>query len=153
LLRNTNVQEQEYIDGIGVGVECLYDHGRCVWSFVHERIHELPLTGGGSSYRRSLAAAEKYTRPAHLPLDSLRWHGVAMVEFKLTKEGLLVLMEVNPRLWGSLALPVDCGVDFPLGLLKLAQGKQVPPQAPYKVGYFSRNVESDVMWMKENLRA
>ena len=56
-------------------------------------------------------------------LTALNWHGVAMVEFKIDATGQHWLMEINPRLWGSLALSIDAGVDFPLGLLQVARGE------------------------------
>ena len=46
-------------------------------------------------------------------LDELNWHGVAMVEFKVTEDGTPYLMEINTRFWGSLQLAIDAGVDFP----------------------------------------
>src|SRR6185369_324392 len=48
------------------------------------------------------------------------------------------LMEINPRLWGSVALPIDAGVDFPAGLLLLATAQAVPPQPGYRVPYYTR---------------
>lgn len=153
LLKLTNVQEQTYVGGRGVGVECLYEGGRCLWTFVHERLHEYPLTGGGSSYRRSLPPDAACLQPALALLDALGWHGVAMVEFKRTHDGRLVLMEINPRLWGSLALPIACGVDFPAGLLQIACGASPGTQPDYAIGYRARNVEADVLWTKANLRA
>lgn len=153
MLRLSNVQEQDYVAGTGIGVECLYAHGALAWAFVHERLHEYPLTGGGSSYRKSVALDARLAGPAIAMLDRLAWHGVAMVEFKRTADGRLVLMEINPRLWGSLALAIDCGVDFPLGLLALADGRALPPQPSYRIGHRTRHLEADLAWMKANLRA
>jgi protein-tyrosine-phosphatase/predicted ATP-grasp superfamily ATP-dependent carboligase len=147
------VQEQEYVPGRGVGIECLYRAGERLWSFQHERLHELPLTGGGSSYRRSAALDGELLAYAGALLDRLQWHGVAMVEFRGSRERGYRLMEINPRLWGSLALPIDAGVDFPLGLWRLANGEHPGPQPRYRVPYYTRNLEMDLEWMKENLRA
>ena len=44
----TPVQQQEYIQGRGVGVEFFFNRGRKIWHFAHERVHEYPLTGGAS---------------------------------------------------------------------------------------------------------
>ena len=151
--KDVTVQQQQYIPGFGVGVEMLFDHGTIRWTFVHKRIHELPLTGGGSSYRVSLDLQEDLIERATSLLSALEWHGVAMVEFKIAPWGDTFLMEVNPRLWGSLALAVDCGVDFPFGLFCVAIGKPLPPQPAYRVGYFTRNVVRDIEWFKANLRA
>jgi len=147
------VQQQSYVPGCGVGVELLYRHGRKVWHFLHERLHELPLTGGGSSYRRSLAPEPALLEAAQRMLDALEWHGAAMVEFKGVPGGPWQLMEINPRLWGSLALAIDAGVDFPLGLWRLAHNESPGPQPAYHVGYATRDVLSDVQWMKSNLMA
>jgi len=47
-------------------------------------------------------------------LKSSSWSGVSMVEFRIHKETKVpYLMEINPRFWGSLALDIHSGVDFP----------------------------------------
>lgn len=148
-----DVQEQEYVFGKGIGVEMLFEHGEPRWHFVHERLHEVPLTGGGSSYRQAIEAAAYLVEPAERLLRALHWHGVAMVEFKLTANGEIFLVEINPRLWGSLALGIDAGVNFPAGLLSLSLGKPLSAQPVYKVGQRTRNIANDVFWMKCNLAA
>jgi protein-tyrosine-phosphatase/predicted ATP-grasp superfamily ATP-dependent carboligase len=149
----TAVQQQEYISGRGVGVEFLFSRGKKVWHFAHERVHEYPLTGGASSYRRSINPPAAMLRDAEKLLTSLNWHGVAMVEFKMDAKSQYWLMEINPRLWGSLALSIDAGVDFPLGLLQIARGNEPAPQPKYKVPYYTRDLRTDVDWLKCNLRA
>ncbi len=149
----TQVQQQEYIQGRGVGVEFLFNRGRKIWHFAHERVHEYPLTGGASSYRRSINPPAAMLQDAQKLLTALHWHGVAMVEFKIDAKGQHWLMEINPRLWGSLALSIDAGVDFPLGLLQVAKGEQPVPQPKYKVPYYTRDFRTDVDWLKCNLRA
>ena len=149
----TPVQQQEYIRGRGVGVELLFNRGRKIWHFAHERVHEYPLTGGASSYRRSIDPPTAMLHDAERLLTVLNWHGVAMVEFKMDSNGKYWLMEINPRLWGSLALSIDAGVDFPLGLLQIARGDEPAFQASYKVPYYTRDLRTDVDWLKCNLRA
>jgi protein-tyrosine-phosphatase/predicted ATP-grasp superfamily ATP-dependent carboligase len=147
------VQEQLHVPGRGAGVECLYRNGARLWAFLHERVHELPLTGGGSSYRRSAPLRDDLLGAATALLDHLSWHGVAMVEFRGSPDRGYHLMEINPRLWGSLALPVDAGVDFPFGLWQLSTDGDPGPQPRYRSPYYTRNLEMDVEWLKENLRA
>lgn len=149
----TAVQQQEYIQGRGVGVEFLFNRGKKIWHFAHERVHEYPLTGGASSYRRSIDPPVAMLQDAERLLSALNWHGVAMVEFKIDAKGQHWLMEINPRLWGSLALSIDAGIDFPLGLLQIAQSEEPVPQPKYKVGYYTRDLRTDVDWLKCNLRA
>jgi protein-tyrosine-phosphatase/predicted ATP-grasp superfamily ATP-dependent carboligase len=149
----TPVQQQQYVSGRGVGVEFLFNRGRRAWHFAHERVHEYPLTGGASSYRRSIDPPEALLRDAEKLLTALHWHGVAMVEFKMDANGQHWLMEINPRLWGSLALSIDAGVDFPLGLLQIAKGEEPAAQPIYRVPYYTRDLRTDVDWLKNNLRA
>jgi len=104
---------QEYITGEGYGFFALYNHGMARAIFMHKRIREYPVTGGPSAVAESVYDPE--LRDAGLCiLDSLNWHGVAMVEFKKDKKtGEFVLMEINPKFWGSLGLSISAGVDFP----------------------------------------
>jgi protein-tyrosine-phosphatase/predicted ATP-grasp superfamily ATP-dependent carboligase len=146
------VQQQMYVRGRGVGVEFLYNRGRKVWHFAHERIHEFPLTGGGSTYRRSITPSSELLAASEKLLNAFQWHGVAMIEYKVKPDGTFCLLEINPRLWGSLALAVDAGVDFPKGLLLLAQGERLPTQPTYRTDYFTRNFNKDIRWMKANWR-
>jgi protein-tyrosine-phosphatase/predicted ATP-grasp superfamily ATP-dependent carboligase len=149
----TRVQQQQYVSGRGVGVELLFNHGKKIWHFAHERVHEYPLSGGASSYRRSIFPPANMLLDAERLLKALKWHGVAMVEFKMDARGQYWLMEINPRLWGSLALSIDAGIDFPSGLLQIACGQPLAPQAQYKVRYYTRDLRTDVDWLKSNLRA
>lgn len=149
----TPVQQQQYVSGRGVGVEMLFNRGKKIWHFAHERVHEYPLSGGASSYRRSIIPPANMLLDAERLLTALQWHGVAMVEFKMDTRGQYWLMEINPRLWGSLALSIDAGVDFPTGLLQIACGRPLAPQPQYKVHYYTRDLRTDVDWLKSNLRA
>lgn len=147
------VLEQEYVQGWGVGIEMLYREGQPVWHFGHERLHEWPLTGGASTYRRAIEPSKEMLEASKTLLDSLEWHGVAMIEYKVRPDHSFTLMEVNPRLWGSLALSIDAGVNFPLGLWKIATGQNLPPQPRFRVGVRTRHISGDLQWLKANLLA
>lgn len=153
LLRYCAVLEQEYVTGDGIGIELLFDQGKKVWHFAHERIHENPLTGGVSTYRRSIAPPAEALDFSQRLLGALGWHGVAMVEFKRRPDGSFVLMEINPRLWGSLALAGKAGVDFPLGLLRMARGEKPGPQPRYKTNYYCRAMPDNLVWSGLNFLA
>ena len=147
-----SVLQQQYVQGGGVGAEFLFDRGKKIWHFVHERIHEYPLSGGASSYRRAIKPPEALLRDAEKLLVALNWHGVAMVEFKMDSNGQYWLMEINPRFWGSLAVSIDAGINFPLGLLQVARGEQPGQQPNYKLIY-TRDLRTDIEWFKANLKA
>jgi protein-tyrosine-phosphatase len=153
LLPHTPVVEQAYFAGRGVGVEALFEHGQLRWLFAHERLHEMPITGGASTYRRAYNPPPAVRDAAIKLLTHLQWHGVAMVEFKVAADGQdYRLIEINPRLWGSLPLAVGAGVNFPLGLLHLALGQSPGPQPPATRCHYMRDIASDVRWFVQSWR-
>jgi protein-tyrosine-phosphatase/predicted ATP-grasp superfamily ATP-dependent carboligase len=126
---------QEYVEGEGVGVELLLDGGQVVAIFQHRRIRELPVTGGGSVTAISEPVDPLLAEQATRLLRELRWEGPAMVEFRRNpRTKATVLMEVNGRYWGSLALSIRAGVDFPLYEWQLAHGLRPAVPASYPVG-------------------
>ncbi|AST93636.1 hypothetical protein BC6307_21395 [Sutcliffiella cohnii] len=117
---------QEYIPpgGDAIGASFLYYHGKEVCHFVHRRIREYPVSGGPSTLCESIILPEavKYGREL---LKELNWHGVAMVEYKKDpRDGELVLMEINPRIWGSIQLPIYCGINIPEAIAENYKNKE-----------------------------
>lgn len=149
----TAVQEQEWVPGRGFGVEVLYDRGRMAWHFVHQRLHEWPLTGGASTWRRACGPETELVEQTRRLLDRLQWHGVAMVEWRRDDDGKAHLIEINPRLWGSLPLTIFAGVDIPSGMLALARKTPLPPAPRWRAGAMARNLGEDLQWFIENARA
>jgi biotin carboxylase len=146
---------QEHVTGEGHGVELLMSDGRQVAAFQHRRLREVPTTGGASSFRES-AELDPVMHAASLRLlGELRWTGLAMVEFKLTARGP-VLMEINGRVWGSLPLAVKSGVDFPALLAELylpgSTNGHGAGGGGYRVGVRSRNLRLEIIWIGSVLR-
>jgi predicted ATP-grasp superfamily ATP-dependent carboligase len=148
---------QEYSAGEGHGVELLLDAGRVLMAFQHRRLHEVPITGGASALRESVAVDPVLLDHATRLMAALEWTGLAMVEFRVGPAGP-VLMEVNGRIWGSLPLAVKSGVDFPAGLASLhlrarLNGAGAQPIASQPVlGVRSRNLGLELVWIASVLR-
>ncbi|MCA9321412.1 MAG: ATP-grasp domain-containing protein [Planctomycetes bacterium] len=153
MLRYGAVIIQERVTGDGVGIEVLADQGEIVQIFEHRRIHEWPLTGGGSSYRESVSPHPALVEDAKKLMRAVNWHGVAMVEFKHDLEaGRHWLMEVNGRFWGSLPLALAAGADFPRSLHDLLVLGRRPTDPPARTGIRSRQFTRDFWWTLEVLR-
>ena len=106
-------QVEEYVDGVGIGCSHLYWDGKKILNFGHERVVERIETGGTSTFRKYFhdyalnIASQKI-------LESVNYHGLAMVEFKYNKQtGQYWFIEVNPRMWGSMPFAISCGANFP----------------------------------------
>lgn len=118
---------QEYVVGDDCGVALLYDgESRPVASFTYRSIRERPKGAGPTVY----AVSEDYPEMldySHRILSALKWRGMAMLDFKRGADGTFRFLEVNPRFWGSLALSVEAGVDFPLLYYRSCLGEKIEP--------------------------
>lgn len=105
---------QEMIEGPGTGLFTIFDKNVHLTLFCHRRIKEKPPSGGVSVVSESFPLDEEMVMASHTLLSAVGWQGIAMVEFKRDiRDGKPKLMEINGRLWGSLQLAIDSGVDFP----------------------------------------
>jgi predicted ATP-grasp superfamily ATP-dependent carboligase len=150
LLGRTGVLLQRWQPGEGHGVELLMHRGRPLAAFQHRRIREVPVTGGASSLRESVALDPALMDYATRLLAALEWTGLAMVEFRLTSAGP-ELMEINGRVWGSLPLAVRAGIDFPGRLVDLLvdgpPSTSTPTATEYRIGVRARNLRLEISWI------
>lgn len=104
---------ESFFAGIGVGVSVLAREGRVLFAYQHRRLRESSETG--ASTRRVSEPVDSALLAAVEPLAAAaRLDGVAMFEFRVDRHaGRHILLEVNPRFWGSLPLAVAAGADFP----------------------------------------
>ena len=143
---------QERIVGPGSGVFLLVWDGELIASFAHRRLREKPPAGGVSVYSESVAADPQLVEHGLRLLADFGWRGVAMLEFKTdSRTGRPYLMEINGRLWGSLQLAIDAGVDFPALLVACALGERPAPPT-YRIGARNRWWWGDVDHMLTRLR-
>ncbi len=104
--------------------------------FVHRRVRESRPEGGPSACAVSEPPEARWVDPALRAARGLRLLGVpAQFEFRVPEGGEPLLLDVNPRPWGTLGLPLDCGVNF-FGLAaRHALGDPLPaPPPPYRAG-------------------
>lgn len=130
---------QEKIVGPGIGVCICAHHGKLLAAFSHRRLREKPPSGGVSVLRESVPLDPLALEFSDRMLHELKWHGVAMVEFKQDmRDGRPKLMEINGRFWGSLQLAIDAGVDFPKLLVDSLYGPLPQPVLEYRAGVRTR---------------
>lgn len=133
---------QEWIPagGEAIGVSVLMnEQSEPVARFTHCRVREYPVSGGPSTLRESCRRPAAEEAAVRL-LKGLGWQGVAMVEFKTDpRNNRPLLMEINPRFWGSLPLAIRAGVDFPSLLYSQAMGSE-PVKTVQRDGVRVRNL-------------
>lgn len=124
---------QEFLPGGGYGCSAVFGaDGRPLAHFVHRRLREYPVSGGPSALAVSVHEPTLVAWSLRL-LESLRWAGPAMVEWKRDAQGGFRLLEINPRFWGTLPLSIAAGVDFPLLIHRSLTGGQ-PTAGDYPDG-------------------
>ena len=143
---------QQCVEGEGAGVFAIYNQGKPLALFAHRRLREKPPSGGVSVLSESAKVDPALAVPAQKLLDNVGWHGVAMVEFKVSPDGTPYLMEINTRFWGSLQLAIDAGVDFPYLLYKITCGEPTESIENYKTNIKLRWLLGDLDNLYLNLR-
>lgn len=144
---------QEFVPGEGYGISVLYNHGQLKALFAYRRLRMVRPTGSGSSLRESIAPPPTMVEATRRLLETLKWHGVAMAEFKLDpRDGTAKLMEINARFWNSLPLAVAAGIDFPYLLYKMGTEGDVDECFDYRVGVRCRWLVGDARHLVEVLR-
>lgn len=145
--RHGPVLLQEYVpDGGELGVYTVYDcDTRLRGLTVQRRVRSNPPEGGPSTLRETVRDPE-LVRLADDLLSSVGWRGAAMVEFRVdARTDRPQLLEINPRLWGSLALTVHASVDVPVLLAQLAVDGDCESRTEYDVGVRARWLFGDLL--------
>ncbi len=102
---------QEYVEGEGVGFSFYAKNGKILNSYGHRRLAEYPVSGGSSTYRTGFRDA-RMLKMSERVVGYLGYTGFAMFEFKHSDNDDLLLLEVNPRIWGSINQGMINGVNY-----------------------------------------
>ncbi len=106
-----NLIIQEYVAGRSVGLSTFCNQGNVIISYSHKRLAEYPVTGGSSVYRENFTH-DQMSRVVESLVHHTNWSGFAMFEFKIKADNIPVLIEVNPRIWGSINQGLINGVNY-----------------------------------------
>ena len=147
--RSSATLVQEFVPGEGTGYFALMHEGELRAEFAHRRIRDVYPTGSGSAVRVSVDPNPDIKRSSLAILSALRWHGVAMVEYRKQPGSPPVFMEVNGRFWHSLALACYAGADFPALLAQMAEHRDIEPNVGYRRGVRCRWLVGDVRHLIE----
>ena len=150
--RCSSLLAQEFVEGAGAGYFALMREGEVRLEFAHRRVRDVRPTGSGSAVRESVAVQTALREAGLAVLRALRWHGVAMVEFRVRADGVPVFLEVNGRFWNSLPLAVYAGADFPAMLAEMAERGDTEPRFDYRAGVRCRWLLGDFRHLLEVMR-
>jgi predicted ATP-grasp superfamily ATP-dependent carboligase len=148
-----DVLVQEFASGQGIGFSCFIAGGKVFLPFQWLRVREVDPRGSASSARKSIPLDEGLVSQSQQLIMRMGFEGIAMVEYKRTPDGRLVLMEINGRPWGSIGLPFACGIDYPLYLVDWClEGKLPPANIAYREHVLCRRAVGELTHLS-NIRA
>jgi len=135
---------QEKLEGEVLCVAMLFSSGTPKALVTYKQLRDYPATGGQATLRESVKHQQAESHLATL-LKELNWHGVCQADFLVEQStGIPYLIDLNPRLWGSLTQAIASGVDFPYLMYLLALRGEVEPVLDFKTGVRTRWLWGDL---------
>jgi D-aspartate ligase len=120
--------------------------GRLHAAVVFEKTRWFPVDGGTSSLNRTVLRPDIVETGRRL-LEAMGWTGYADIDLiQDTRQGIAKVMEVNPRVTGSVKIAFEAGVDFADLLVRHALDQPLPTYDSYRIGVSMRYLPLDILW-------
>lgn len=139
---------QEYIPQTGAQyqVEAFMQKGCCKAIVIMDKLRWYPLNGGSSTINVTIRDNEIEKSCIDL-LKATGWVGYASLDLiRDPRDGVVKVMEINPRLNGTAKICFAAGVNLAEMFLEEATGKNVTERRDYKTGIFLRYFLKDILW-------
>jgi D-aspartate ligase len=140
---------QEFIPQTGLQYKAQFflDRSQEVKAWVvYSKIRHFPLEGGVSTLNCTVAREDIASLGKKL-LHAMDWYSYADIDLITDpRDGQVKIMEVNPRITGSVKICFEAGVDFAKMLVALAMDDTVEPVQGYQAGLYLRHPGLDLIW-------
>lgn len=140
---------QEFIPQDGLQYKAQFfrgSDGRLHAAVVFEKTRWFPVDGGTSSLNRTVDRPDIVETGRRL-LQAMNWVGYADIDLiQDTRDGVAKVMEINPRVTGSVKITFQAGVDFADLLVRQALGLPLPTYESYRIGVSMRYLPLDILW-------
>ena len=150
LAGGSSVLAQEWACGRREGVTLFIVDGEVQAACAHAALPHQSALGGASVMRESIPIPADIYDPAVRLATAIGLEGVCEVEFRRDAADRPLLMEINPRLAGTIENAVHSGVDFPLMIWQWATGLPVDRVDGYRTGVRTRWLHGDLRWLRDN---
>lgn len=145
---------QPLINGVGEGVfGFVSSTGITSWSG-HRRLRMMNPHGSGSSACTPIAVDDELKKQISKFMARINWQGAFMVELLRDSNGVPWFMELNGRMWGSMALARRQGFEYPAWNVAYRQDSGfVPPLIPvFSKPFTQRNLGREILHLLFVLR-
>ena len=134
---------QPYIPGRLISISGVAWKGELVCALHQISTRIWPLPCGGSAYAETIPPDDELERGVGRLLQSIGWSGLFQAQFIRDTHGEHYLIDLNPRVYGSLTLAVAAGLNLPAIWVDLLLGQQCQ-LGGYRIGTRFRHEEKDV---------
>ena len=138
---------QKYVRGEDWGLNVLCRDGEIV---AHTTQRNLVHEGNvfGTPIGLTITPNEELLKTVAGLLKELNWNGVANLDFRrVESSNSFLLVDFNPRFWGSLIASTLAGVNFPLLTCLMALGENQVETSPQNLSYAKTRC-----WLRETVR-
>ena len=140
---------QEFVPqtGIQYKVDAIFDHEQNLMAgVVYAKLRYYPANGGSSVLNKTEHRPDILDSAVKV-MNELKWIGLCDFDFITDpRDGIVKLMEINPRYPESYRATVAAGVDMTKIIYQLAKGQNPQPQLDYLENRYNRFLFGDIMW-------
>ena len=140
---------QEYIPQTDIQYECamfIDNNNQVKTGLVFSKNRWFPVEGRSSTLNITVNRPDIVESCAKL-LQAIKWRGAADIDLiQDPRDGKAKIMEINPRVSGSVKIAFIAGVNQALQMKEMAEGKDVTEYKHYKTGCRLRCLQTDFLW-------
>jgi carbamoyl-phosphate synthase large subunit len=127
ILSSTSFPEllvSEYLPGQEYSVDVLADDGKAILVLPRSRKKMI----GGISVRGTFVEDKMIITYCEKIIRAMKLHGNIGIQVKLSTGGEPLLIEINPRVQGSIVAAMGAGINLPLLAVQMQMGEQIPSE-------------------------
>ena len=140
---------QEYIPQTDLQYECamfMDNHGVAKTALVFSKNRWFPVEGGSSTLNITVDRPDIVESCTKL-LKAINWRGAADIDLiQDPRDGKAKIMEINPRVSGSVKIAFIAGANQARQMKELAEGDEVTEYKQYEKGLRLRSFQTDFLW-------
>lgn len=140
---------QEYIPQTSLQYECamfIDQNNEVKAACVFSKNRWFPVNGGSSTCNVTVDRQDIVDSCTRL-LKTIEWRGAADIDLiQDPRDNTAKIMEINPRVSGSIKVVIDAGVNIAQQMIELANNKEVTSYLPYDKDVRLRCIHTDVLW-------
>lgn len=140
---------QEYIPQTDIQYETAMfvdDENNVKSALVFSKNRWFPIEGGSSTLNITINRPDIVEMCSKL-LKTIGWRGCADIDLiQDPRDGIAKVMEINPRVSGSVKISFEAGIDLARQMIEYEFGEEVTEYRKYKIGQRLRCSQTDLLW-------